>query len=143
MKNNTSLESLGAATGETPPAPAADQLGKVEISPEAVATIAAEAIMERGYGVVGLASKRLRAGRPEILRPEHYRDGIQVQFEDDQIILELYVIVEYGLRIAEIAHNIMQNVKFDVEKHLGMTVKQVNVNVQGLRTTEQKKQKSS
>ncbi len=142
MKNNTSLESLGAATGQTPPAPAIDELGKVEISPHAVATIAAEAVIERGYGVVGLAAKRLRNGQAEVLRPEHYRDGIEVKFEEDQIILELYVIVEYGLRIAEVAHNVMRNVKFEVEKHLGMPVKFVNVNVQGLRTPDPKSKKS-
>lgn len=136
MKNKAGLESYGAATGETPPAPATDELGKVEISPEAVATIAAEAVMEKAYGVVGLAAMRLRNGRAEVLKPERYRDGIQVRFEDDQIVLDLYVIVEYGLRIAEVAHNIMQNVKFEVEKHLGMPVKQVNINVQGLRTPQ-------
>lgn len=143
MKNEpTNLEeSYGATTGETPPAPAVDELGRVEVSPEAIATIAAEAIMEKAYGVVGLASKRLRNGRAEMLRPEHYRDGIQVRFEDDRIVLDLYVIVEYGLRIAEVGHNIMHNVKFEVEKHLGMPVKQVNVNVQGLGSAKSNQKK--
>lgn len=144
MKNETTNleESYGATTGETPPAPAADELGRVEVSPEAIATIAAEAIMEKAYGVVGLASKRLRNGRAETLRPEHYRDGIQVRFEDDRIVLDLYVIVEYGLRIAEVGHNIMRNVKFEVEKHLGMPVKQVNVNVQGLGSAKSNQKKT-
>jgi len=63
MKNKTSLESYGATTGQTPPAPAPENLGEVVISPEAIAIIAAEAVMEKGYGVVGLAARRLRNGR--------------------------------------------------------------------------------
>lgn len=137
MKNKTSPESLGAETGQIPPAPSLDDLGKIEISPDAIATIAVEALTETGYGVVGLATKRLRNGRAEMLRPDRYRDGIEVRFEDDQVALDLYVIVEYGIRIAEVAHNIMRNVKFKVEQHLGMPVSQVNINVQGLRTPKQ------
>jgi uncharacterized alkaline shock family protein YloU len=132
MKNKTSLESYGATTGQTPPAPAPENLGEVVISPEAIAIIAAEAVMEKGYGVVGLAARRLRNGRAEMLRPENAKDGIQVRFEGKEILIDLYVIIEYGLRISEVAHNMMHNVKFEVERHLGMPVAQVNVNVQGL-----------
>jgi uncharacterized alkaline shock family protein YloU len=41
-------------------------------------------------------------------------------------------VLEYGLRISEIGHNIMSTVKFAVEKMLGVPVVAVNVNVQGL-----------
>ncbi len=132
MKNKTGLESYGATTGQTPPEPAPENMGRVEVSPEAIATVVAEAVMEKGYGVVGLASPRLKNGKAEALRPERAREGILVHFEGEEIIIDLYVIVQYGIRISEVAHNIMQNVKFEVENHLSMAVVQVNVNVQGL-----------
>ncbi len=135
MKKDTSLESRGATTGQTPPAPEAEKLGRVEVSPEAIASIASEAVLEKSYGVVGLAAQRLRGGRAEMLRPEQYRDGIKIRFDGDEIILDLYVIIEYGLKVSEVAHNIMSNVKFEVERHLGRPVAEVNVNVQGLRQT--------
>jgi uncharacterized alkaline shock family protein YloU len=140
MKKDTSLESRGASTGQTPPAPEIEKLGKVEVSPEAIASIASEAVLEKSYGVVGLAARRLRGGRAEILRPEQYREGIQIRFEGDEIILDLYVIIEYGLKVSEVAHNIMSNVKFEVERHLGRPVAEVNVNVQGLRQTGDKEE---
>jgi|SRR5690242_15363925 uncharacterized alkaline shock family protein YloU len=135
MKNKTSVESIGAATGQTPPAPPAENLGKVEVSPGAIATIAAKAL-ENCYGVVGLAARRLRNGRAEMLRPEQSREGIQIRLEDDKIIIDLYVILEHGTRISVVAHEIMNTVKFQVESNLGMPVEQVNVNVQGLRLSE-------
>jgi uncharacterized alkaline shock family protein YloU len=135
MKNKTGVESIGAATGQTPPAPSAENLGRVEVSPIAIATIAANAL-ENCYGVVGVASRRLRNGRAEMLRPEHVREGIQVHVEGEKIIIDLYVILEHNLRISEVAHNIMSTVKYQVQHSLGMPVEQVNVNVQGLRLSE-------
>ena len=133
MKKDTSIASFSAAAGPTPPEPAAETLGKVEISPEAIATIVSQTIIEKGYGVVGLAARRLRSGKAEMLRPDHYRDGIQIRLEGSRIYLDLFVIIEYGLRVSEVAHNIMSTVKSEVERHLGLEVAEVNVNVQGLR----------
>jgi uncharacterized alkaline shock family protein YloU len=106
--------------------------GKIEVSPQAISTIAGRAVSEC-YGVVGIAGKRLHHGAAELVPAERYHQGIEVQFHHDQIIIDLYVVLEYGLRISEIAHNVMSSVKFAVEKMLGVPVVQVNVNVQGLR----------
>lgn len=116
------------STGQPP------RRGKIEVSPQAIGTIAGRAVTEC-YGVVGIAARRLRYGAAELLPPERYHQGVEVQFRNEQIIIDLYVVLEYGLRISEIAHNIMSSVKFAVEQMLGMPVVQVNVNVQGLRVS--------
>jgi len=107
-------------------------LGKIEASPHAIATIAGHAITSC-YGVVGMASTTLKDGLIEILQQENYGRGVKVRFENDQIIIDLYVVIEYGVRISEVAHNIMSSVKYAVERSLGLPVTQVNVHVQGLR----------
>jgi uncharacterized alkaline shock family protein YloU len=106
-------------------------LGKIEVLPNAIQTIAVQAISE-SYGVVGITAPRLRNGKAVFLSPEHLNQGVQIRIVNDQIIVEVYVALEYGLRISEIAHNIMSAVKFSIEKILGVPVAQVNVNVQGL-----------
>jgi len=116
--------------------PSMDRLGKIEVSQRAIASIAADAAL-RSYGVVGMASTRLKDGLAEMLRRENLERGIVVHFKDGQIVIDLYVIVEYGTRISEVGRNIAQNVKFAVEKAIGMPVAQVNVNVQGLRISDQ------
>jgi uncharacterized alkaline shock family protein YloU len=107
-------------------------LGKIEVLPNAIHTIAAQAISEC-YGVVGIAAPRLHNGQAVLLPPERSNQGVQARLVNDQLIIEVYVALEYGLRISEIAHNIMSSVKFSAEKMLGIPVAQVNVNVQGLR----------
>jgi uncharacterized alkaline shock family protein YloU len=81
---------------------------------------------------VGIAAPRLHRGQAILLEPGQSNQGVQMQIVDDQIMLDVYVVLEYGLRISEIAHNIMSGVKFAVEKMLGVPVAHVNVNVQGL-----------
>jgi uncharacterized alkaline shock family protein YloU len=106
--------------------------GKIEVAPRAIASIAGRAVAE-SYGVVGVAAKHPRVVGVELLSPEHYGRGIEVHFTNDHITIDLYLVLEHGLRITEIAHNVMANVKFAVEQALGLRVVQINVNVQALR----------
>jgi uncharacterized alkaline shock family protein YloU len=106
-------------------------LGKIEVLPHAIHTIVLQATYEC-YGVLGMASPRLRNGQAVILPIDQASQGVRVQVVNDQLVINIYVALEYGLRISEIAHNIMSSVKFSVEKMLGIPVRQVNINVQGL-----------
>ena len=107
------------------------RLGRIEVSPTAIAGIASQAVLN-SYGVVGMASKSLVGGLAQLLHRDTRR-GVEVSLESNRITVDLYVIIEYGTRISTVAHNIMSSVKFSVEKALGVSVSQVNVHVQGLR----------
>ncbi|HIP96173.1 MAG TPA: Asp23/Gls24 family envelope stress response protein [Anaerolineae bacterium] len=105
------------------------RLGKIEIAPTAIASLASQAVLE-SYGVVGMTAR----GLAQVLRRDAHR-GVEVRLEGDEIIIDLYVVLEYGTRISTVAQNIMSNVKFSVEKALGVPVSQVNVHVQALRVS--------
>jgi uncharacterized alkaline shock family protein YloU len=106
--------------------------GKIEVSPRAIASIAAEAVLSC-YGVVGMSAATLRDEMAEILQRDNSHRGIEVHVDDHRITIDLYVVIEYGTRISEVAQNMMESVKFSVERALGMPVAEVNVHVQGLR----------
>ena len=109
--------------------------GKIEVSPKAISHLAYRAAV-RSYGVVGLASRHARPGWAELLRRDEVSKGVEVSFSNGRVIVNLYVILEYGTRISEVARNIMSNVKFALESSLGVSVVQVNVTVQGIRISE-------
>jgi len=109
-------------------------LGKIIVSPRAVASIASEAVLSC-YGVVGMSTATLRDGIAEILQVENLHRGVQVNMVDAEITIDLYVVVEYGVRVSEVARNIAENVKFAVEKALGTPVAEVNIHIQGLRVS--------
>jgi uncharacterized alkaline shock family protein YloU len=110
------------------------KLGKVEVSPIAVATVISRAVL-KCYGVVGMAARHPIG---QLLRIEERNKGVEVNFDQNNrsVTIDLYVIIEYGTRIAAVANNIMSTVKFAVESSLGLPVAQVNVNVQGIRVSK-------
>jgi uncharacterized alkaline shock family protein YloU len=125
-----------APVGGTPEnAAQGDQIGKIEVSSKAIAHLASRAA-QRSYGVVGLAPRHSRPGWAELLRLEEAHKGVEVKFPDERVLIELYVVIEYGTRISEVARNIMSNVKFAVESALDVSVVQVNVNVQDIRVSD-------
>ncbi|MFN2217301.1 MAG: Asp23/Gls24 family envelope stress response protein [Anaerolineae bacterium] len=108
------------------------QLGKIEVSPTAIASLASQAVLEC-YGVVGMATKDLASGIVEILAPASHRRGVDISIEDGCIVIDLYVVIEYGTPIATVARNIQSVVKYTVERALSERVDAVNVHVQDLR----------
>lgn len=106
-------------------------LGRIEVSPRVVGTIVGHAAGET-YGIVGMAARGLRDGIAERLNRENVHRGVEVQVQPGGIVIELYVIAQYGTRISEVAHNLMSAVRYHVEKTLGLPVLAVNVNVQGI-----------
>ena len=106
--------------------------GRIEVSPHAIATIAGDAVL-RCYGVVGVANKSLIDGLADLLQPERGVRGVEVQVRGGQIVVDLYVIIQYGTRISEVANGVMNSVKYALEQALGMPIAAVNVHVQGLR----------
>ena len=108
-----------------------ESLGEIDISSAAIATIANQAI-NQCYGVVGMSSKNIVDGIARLLTRDGRR-GIDVRMEEDEIVIDVYVIVEYGMRIRTVAESIQNTTKYQVEKVLGLPVREVNVFIQGLR----------
>ncbi len=110
------------------------RLGKIEVSPTAIASLASQAVLEC-YGVVGMATKDLASGIVEILQPASHRRGVEIDVDEDRIAIDLYVVIEYGTPIAVVARNIQSVVKYSVERALSVPVAAVNVHVQDLRVS--------
>ena len=112
-----------------------DSKGTIDISLATIATITNQAV-HQCYGVVGMANKNLVNGIAQLLTRDNRR-GVEVKVDGARIVIDVYVIVEYGVRIRIVAERIHNTVKFHVEKALGQPVHAVNVYVQGLRMSDQ------
>ncbi len=88
--------------------------GSIEISPTAIATLASHAALQT-YGVVGMASPNLASDIAASLTRDPNR-GIVVRLEDNHIIIDVYVIIEYGTRIASVANSLINGVRYAVEQ---------------------------
>jgi uncharacterized alkaline shock family protein YloU len=106
--------------------------GRIEVSPSAIATAASRVTLEC-YGVVGIADRKLKHGKAELLDDRRYHRGIIVSIEGESVVVDVYIIVEYGTRISEVANNVISNVRDALQRMLGAASVRVKVNVQGLR----------
>lgn len=110
-------------------------LGKINISEQVIATVCGVAAMEC-YGLVGMAPRSVQEGLTDLLRRENYERGVDIQFHDDKISVTLYIVVEYGVKISEVARIVQERVKYAIETTLGLKVENINVRVQGVRVTQ-------
>jgi uncharacterized alkaline shock family protein YloU len=113
---------------EAAPAPAlASPLGRISISNEAVAHIVGRVATE-AYGVVGMASRK------RLLTRDPLRQGITVGGSSEEgVTIELSVVVEYGLNLAEVASTLRNRVQYEVERLTGLRVAGVEVRIQDVR----------
>lgn len=111
------------------------KFGQIDISNDVIATIAGGAAVDC-YGIVGMASKKqLKDGIAEILRRENFTKGVIVRQEEEQIHIDMFIVVSYGTKISEVAHNVQSKVKYTLDKMAGLSVDSVNIFVQGVRVT--------
>ena len=108
-------------------------LGRITISSEAIAHIVGETAREC-YGVVGMAARgpvgRLLAKR------ERVTQGIEIAHDErDGVTIDLYVVVEYGLNLAEVASTVRNRVTYEVGRLTGLPVRAVEVHVEDVRRT--------
>lgn len=109
--------------------------GKIDISNDVIAAITGGAAIDC-YGIVGMASQRqLKDGLSELLGRDNFSRGVVVRQEGEDIHIDMYIIVSYGTKISEVAHNVQQKVKYTLDKMLGIEIQTVNILVQGVRMT--------
>ena len=68
-----------------------------------------------------------------------YSKGVKIALDGKDVVIDLYVIVKYGVRIPDIAFSIQNSVKTSVETMTGLNVKSVNINVQGVTFDKEEK----
>jgi uncharacterized alkaline shock family protein YloU len=112
-------------------------LGRIAIASEAVAQIVGRTAAEC-YGVVGMASRPgLGGGRVgRLLSRDRATQGIGVARDGDGLRIELYVVVEYGLNLAEVGASVRSRVAYEVERLTGLRVGSVEVHIQDVRRSD-------
>ncbi|APH14102.1 asp23 family protein [Clostridium sporogenes] len=106
-------------------------MGIVKISDEVVGVIAGLAATEIN-GIVGMSSGVV-GGITQILKgKKNISKGVKVNVGEESASIDLYVVVEYGVKIPEVAQKVQEDVKRSVETMTGLTVSSVNIHVQNV-----------
>lgn len=109
-----------------------NNFGQVKISNDVIATIAGLAAIEvEGVETTSTFTDKLLKN-----------NGVKIQIEEDEVVLDVMVIIDYGISIPDIAFKVQENVKNTVETMTGLKVSQVNIHVQGINFKKEKVDKT-
>ncbi len=109
-----------------------DKDGNISISTDVIATIAAVAAKSI-EGVSEMASS-LTGGFAELLGKKNPSKGVKVAINGKDVKIDMFVVVEYGVKIPDVAWEIQGKTKNEVEAMTGLNVTAVNVNIEGVDT---------
>ncbi len=109
-----------------------NEIGTIFITEDVLLKLAGYAALEC-YGIVAMSAKRATDGIVEWLGRENLAKGVQIRNVDDQLDVELFIIVEYGISIAEVCKTIVDTVRYKLENMTGLKVRKVGVTVEGIR----------
>ena len=109
-----------------------NDIGTIYISEDVLLKVVGYAALEC-YGIVAMSSKRAKDGLVEWLGRENLSKGVQVRMVEDQLDVDLFIVVEYGISVAEVCKTIVDQVKYKLESMTGVKVRRVNISVEGIR----------
>ncbi len=107
-----------------------DEYGQIKIADEVVAVIAGLAATEVS-GVAGM-SGGIAGGIVEMLGRKNLSKGVKVEVGEKEAAVDLFIIVEYGVKIPDVSWQIQESVKKAIELMTGLKVVEVNIHVQGV-----------
>ena len=106
--------------------------GLITINEDVLLKVAGYAALEC-YGIVAMSSKSAKDGIVDWLGKETLTKGVELRITDKGIVIDLHIIVEYGISIVEVCKIIRSQVAYKIENMTGATVRQVNISVEGIR----------
>lgn len=108
-----------------------DEESSIKIAPDVVCAIAGIATSEI-KGVAGMFTSFASGIAEKLGTKKPATKGIKAEINDNSTIIDIYIIVDYGIRIPELAWEIQENVKNSVETMTGLMVEKVNIHINGV-----------
>ena len=107
--------------------------GTVSLDENVVAQVAGMTALDC-FGIVGMGIVSVKDGIVKQLKGNNITQGIHVTFDENgDIVVELHIVVAYGVSIRAVTDNLMQSVKYKVEDFTSLKVSQVNVFVEDVK----------
>jgi len=109
------------------------RLGKIDISEEYLSKLIGHEVTSC-FGVVGMVPRSSKQRIfSKLSKNEPLETGIKVTGSTEGIIVELHIMVTYGMNINAIAASITEKVKYAVKETTGITVEKVIVKIDGIK----------
>ena len=110
-------------------------LGSVSIESDVIAEYAGAVAMEC-FGIVGMAGINIKDGFVKLLKLDDIKRGIIVAVRNNKLVINMHIIVAYGVNVMSVSENLISTVKYKVEEFTGIEVSKVNIYVEGVKVID-------
>lgn len=108
-----------------------ETIGNIKISVEVVSKIAVIAASEID-GVSCMHKTFVSKMAEKFGGDKASSQGVKVDITENMASIDLYLVVDYGVKIPELAWNVQERVKESVENMTGLEVTAVNIHIEGI-----------
>ena len=108
-----------------------EEIGNIKICVDVVSTIAGIAASEI-KGVHGMYTSFANGIAEKFGAKKNQTKGVKVEMEGNAVTIDLYIVVKYGIKIPELAWEVQESVKNNVETMTGLNVAKVNIHIEGV-----------
>ncbi|MGE5474226.1 MAG: Asp23/Gls24 family envelope stress response protein [Ignavibacteriales bacterium] len=103
-----------------------NDLGSLEINEAVIAAIAGNAAAK----CTGIASS---AAGANFWSRENLTKGIKITGDNEKVIIDVSIVIEYGVKISQVSESIMASISKQVKEFTGLEVEKVNIVVEGIK----------
>lgn len=109
-------------------------MGRVEIAPDVIEVITGIAASE----IDGISSMRgnFAMGVAERLGKKSHSKGVKVELTDKGVLIDLYVVIKFGVSIPEVAEKVQQNIRQTLKNMTALEINEINVHIEGIQMDE-------
>jgi len=108
--------------------------GTITFANEVISTIVGIAACDI-EGVAGMCGG-FKDGIVDLLGKKNLSKGVKITLNENTVIADLEIVVDYGVRVPDVCAKIQESVTSTVEVMTGLTVKAVNIAVEGIKFKE-------
>lgn len=115
--------------------PEAQVESSIRIADDVVGVIAGIAAVEVD-GVAGMSGGFAAEVGERMTGKKNLSKGVKVQVGEKEVAIDLYIVVDFGVRIPEVATKVQESVKRAVESMTGLECVEINIHIQGVSFVE-------
>jgi uncharacterized alkaline shock family protein YloU len=113
-----------------------EEQGTIRISEDVIAAIASQAAGEiEGVTLMTAAG----SGVGDLVGKRNAKKGIRITFEENRILVDVYLLTIYGKQIPSMAQKVQDRVSASLQNMTGLTIGAVNVHVGGILFEKEKR----
>ena len=114
-----------------------EYIGQIKISPHILCSCIAT-IVNEFEGIISIDKESSEKTLDILSRDIATTDGVRITKKDDNVVIDIYVVVEYGVKIPQLAWELQKKIQSEIKDMTGVEVEDINIHIEGVGISSEK-----